>query len=53
MPIAWAIGMSSPSDVRSSSEYSSCSATIGAHPWKRAIVAASAVAHAGTSENPT
>ena len=53
IPMACAIGISSPSDVRSSNEYSSCSAMIGAHPRIRAIVAASAVAHAGTSENPT
>jgi hypothetical protein len=38
MPRASAIGSRSPSGVRSSSEYSSCSAVMGAQPRKWAIV---------------
>jgi hypothetical protein len=53
IPSGSAIGSSSPSDVRSSSEYSSCSAVIGAQPRKRAIVWAWAATHAGTSKKQT
>jgi hypothetical protein len=52
MPSASAIGSSSPSGVRSRSEYSSCSAVTGAQPRKYAIVWACAATHAGTSEKP-
>src|ERR1700737_2324571 len=50
MPSASAIGSSSPSDVRSRSEYSSCSAVTGAQPRKPAIVWACAATQAGASE---
>jgi hypothetical protein len=51
-PISSAIVINSPSTVRSSSEYSICSATSGAQPRKRAIVCACATFQAGVSEKP-
>jgi len=51
-PIAAAIGMSSPSTVRSSSEYSICSAMSGAQPRKCAVSWAVATFQALTEEFP-
>ena len=51
-PSSRAIGNSSPSTVRSISEYSICSATSGVQPRQRASTCAWAVFHAGVSENP-
>ena len=53
MPASGASGTSSPSTVRASSEYSTCSAVTGVQPRSSAIVCACAVNHAGVFEKPT
>jgi hypothetical protein len=50
-PSSCAIGTSSPSTVRSSSEYSICSATSGVQPRKSAVVCACDTFHAGVSRS--
>ena len=51
-PSSRAIGTSSCSTVRSSSEYSICSPMNADQPRKRAVTFASATFHAGVSETP-
>ena len=52
MPWSSASGASSPSTVRASSEYSTCSAISGVQPRNSAMVCACAVTQAGVLENP-
>ena len=52
MPWSSASGASSPSTVRASSEYSTCSAISGVQPFSNAVVWAWAVNQAGVLENP-
>ena len=52
-PSSSAIGTSSPSTVRSMSEYSICRAMSGAQPRNSAWVCACATFQAGVSEKPT
>ena len=52
MPWASASGASSPSTVRASSEYSTCSAISGVQPFSSAVVCAWAVSQAGVLEKP-
>jgi len=53
MPQCRAAGTCSVSAVRSSSEYSSCSATGGAQPCRSASMLAAVAYHAGTLLSPT
>ena len=52
-PMSIAIGINSPSTVRSINEYSIWRAMSGAHPRKSACVCACATFQAGVSEKPT
>ena len=52
MPWSSASGASSPSTVRASSEYSTCSAINGVQPRSTAMVWACAVTQPGVLENP-
>ena len=53
IPASSASGMSSPSTVRASSEYSTCSAMTGVQDRSIAMVFACAVTQAGVFEKPT
>jgi len=52
MPNSRAIGIRSPSTVRSAREYEIWMAATGAQPWKRASICASTTFQAGVSEKP-